>query len=198
MEKSKKKKREKQSNQNYIDHKLSLKKYGKQKEKTSHRHRVLVMLGGAEALNQRLCLSWNHKDCDLFVLGEKIKISGRAKRIPKSLNTAFFMRQSTILILNGGASSLAEGLSLIKPMVVIPIPGHIEQKTNALWIQNNNMGVSSSWKDMEKSIFYCVQHYCFFKEKLFQYNHFDGAAQAVDIIHRSFFEKTTCQFDRRL
>ena len=167
-------------------------KQGKDFSHSAHaprRHRILVMTGGAKDLSHNLCLSWKCKDGDLFVLGRGIKISGRIQRVPESLNTASLIRQSTILVLNGGISSLAEALSCAKPMVVIPVPGSFEQKTNALWIQKNNMGIVSSWANMEKSILYCIRRHSFFKKNLLQYNQFDGATQAVDIISRSFFCK---------
>ena len=62
------------------------------------------------------------------------------------------MKQSTIVVINGGFSSISEALTMAKPMIVIPLKGHIEQKTNALWVQENHFGLMSSWKNLKDSI----------------------------------------------
>ena len=146
------------------------------------KHYVLVMTGGAEALNQGLSIDHNQEDWGLSVLGNQIKISGKAKRENKTFNTSRLMKQSTIVVINGGFSSISEALTMAKPMVVIPLKGHIEQKTNALWVQENHFGLMSSWKNLKDSIFHIKKKYSHFKKALLGYKHLNGAEQAASLI----------------
>ena len=145
------------------------------------RHRVLVMTGGAESLNEGLSIDHNRDDYDLSALGG-IKTSGKAKKDRKTFNASHLMSQSTIVVINGGFSSISEALALAKPMIVIPLKGHIEQKVNALWIQENNFGIISSWEKLEDSILYVKENYGHFEMHLLKYERLNGAEQAASLI----------------
>lgn len=158
------------------------------------KHHALIMLGGAKALNQNISLSWNHDLCDLSVLGDQIHISGKVKRETKVLDASHLINRSTILVINGGFSSISEGLAMAKPMIVIPLEGHMEQKVNAFWLEKNKMGKVSSWKNLESSLFYVMENYDFFKKKLLSYLNFNGGGEKfiADLIIRSIKNDSVC------
>ena len=157
------------------------------------RHRVLVMTGGAESLNQGLSINHNKDDYDLFVLGgNQIQTSGRARKEPKTFNASHLMNQSTIVVINGGFSSISEALALAKPMIVIPLKGHMEQKINALWIQKNDFGIISSWKNLEDSILYVKKNHGHFKSRLLSYERLHGAEQAASFIIKEIENDPLC------
>lgn len=146
------------------------------------KHQVLIMTGGAEALNQGLSIDHQRNDYDLSVIGDQISISGKARREKKTLNTSHIMNQATILVINGGFSSISEALALAKPMIVIPLIGHIEQQVNALWIQKNSLGLISSWKNLEDSILRIKENYGHFEKGSLSYKKLNGAEKAASLI----------------
>ena len=146
------------------------------------KHHVLVMTGGAEALNQGLSIDHQRDDYDLSVIGDQIQISGKVRREEKTFNTSHLMNQATILVINGGFSSISEALALAKPMIVIPLKGHIEQKINALWVRENNLGLISSWKDLGHSILLLKKNYGHFKKNNLSYEKLNGAEKAASLI----------------
>ena len=146
------------------------------------KHHVFIMTGGAVAINQDVSIDHNRNDYDLSVLGDQIRISGQVKREKKTFNVNSLMNQSTIVVINGGFSSIAEALAMAKPMVVIPLKGHMEQKVNALWIQNNDFGLMSSWEELEASIVRVKNNYMNFKNNLLGYNYLNGAERAASLI----------------
>ncbi len=141
------------------------------------KHHVLIMPGGSRALNRNVSLSWNHDFCDLSVLGDQIYVSGKIKKETKILDTSHLISRSTILVINGGFSSISEGLAMARPMVVIPVEGHMEQRVNALWVERNKMGKISSWKDLESSLFYIIKNHCFFRKNLLSYLNFNESQE---------------------
>lgn len=157
---------------------------------TLNRHHVLVMTGGAEAFSQGLSIDHNRDDYDLSVLGDGIKISGRAVRENKTFNASALMSRSTIVVINGGFSSISEALATAKPIVVIPLSGHTEQKINALWVQENNLGLISSWENLEDSILYIKKNYAYFKKHLLNYNSVNGAKQVASLIREELENDT--------
>ena len=146
------------------------------------KHHALIMTGGADVFNKSISIFWNHDHCNLSVLGDQIQISGKIKKEPKTLNTSSLISQSTILVINGGFSSISESLATKKPMIIIPLKGHMEQRINALWIQKSKMGLISSWKNLEDSILYIIKNYDFFKKNLLNYKHSDGGKQVASIL----------------
>ena len=158
------------------------------------KHHILIMSGGARALNQNISLSWNHDFCDLSVLGDQIHVSGKVRREKKVLDTSHLISQSTILVINGGFSSISEGLAMARPMVVIPLKGHMEQRINALWLERNKMGKISSWENLENSLFYVMENYEFFRKNLLSYLNLNGGGGEkfiANIITRSIEDNTT-------
>ena len=158
----------------------------------ANRHHVLVMTGGAGAFNFGISVDHDKDDYDLSVLGAEIKISGKAERANKTFNASNLMNRSTIVVINGGFSSISEALALAKPMVVIPLKGHIEQKINAIWVQENNFGLMSSWESLEDSILHVKKNYTHFKKNLLNYSDVDGAAKAASLIMRELKNDTMC------
>lgn len=157
------------------------------------KHHVLVMTGGAEALNQGLSINHNRDDYDLSVLGgDQIKVSGKARKEKKTFNTNHLMKKSTIVVTNGGFSSISEALAMAKPMVIIPLKGHIEQKINALWIQENSLGLMSSWENLEDSILHIKENYTHFKKALLDCGDLNGAQQAAALILKELENDTVC------
>ena len=148
----------------------------------SKKHHVLIMTGGAISLNQGISINHSCEDYDISVLGDQIQISRQVKREKKTFNVNRLMSKSTIVVINGGFSSIAEALAMAKPMIVIPLKGHIEQKINALWIQENNLGLMSSWKKLKDSILHIKENYTHFKNNLLDYNYLNGAEQAASLI----------------
>lgn len=146
------------------------------------RHHILVMTGGANVFTRGIFIDWDQDDYDLSVLASEIELSGKAKRENKTFNTSDLIDRSTILVINGGFSSISEALAMAKPMVVIPLKGHIEQKVNALWVKENKMGLISSWDNLKTSIFRVKENYTYFREQLLNYNRLDGAKQAASLI----------------
>ena len=156
------------------------------------KHHVLVMTGGAGVFNQGLSINHDQKDYNLSVLAEDIKISGRAKREKKTYDTSPLMSRATILVINGGFSSISEALAMAKPMAVIPLKGHIEQYINALWVKENNMGLLSSWDQLESSISNIKKNYTHFRKHLLNYNHLEGAKQTASLIEKELENDTMC------
>ena len=156
------------------------------------RHHVLVMTGGTGTLNKGLSINHNRDNYDLSVLGDQIKISGKAKRENKTFNVSRLMSQSTILVINGGFSSISESLALAKPVIVIPLKGHIEQKINALWVQEKHFGLMSSWRNLESSIIHIKENYTHFKKALLTYDYLNGAEQVASLISKELENDTMC------
>ena len=146
------------------------------------RHHVFVMTGGAEALNHGISIDHKEDSYDLSVLGDQIQISGKTQRENKTFNASHLMKQATIVVINGGFSSISEALAMAKPMIVIPLKGHMEQKINALWVQENHLGVVSSWENLENSITHVIENYEQFLKPLLNYEMLNGAEQAADLI----------------
>ena len=153
-------------------------------------HHVLIITGGAQSLNDGIVINHTRDDYELSVIGDKIQISGRTKKQSPTFNTSTLMNQSTIVLINGGFSSISEALAMAKPMIVIPVKGHIEQKINASWVQNNNLGLISSWENLEDSIIQIKDNYSFFKAHLLSYNYLNGSEQAASLILKEIENET--------
>jgi len=54
------------------------------------------------------------------------------------------MAAAEVLVVQGGLSSISEGVALNRPMMVVPIPGHFEQKCNALQVERLGLGMACS------------------------------------------------------
>ena len=146
------------------------------------KHHVLVMTGGAGVFNHGVSINHDQNDYDLSVLANEIKLLGNAKRENRTFNTNHLINRSTILVINGGFSSISEALAMAKPMVVIPLKGHMEQKINALWVKENNMGLISSWENLKSAISRVKENYNYFRKNLLDYDHLEGAKQAASLI----------------
>ena len=167
------------------------------------RHHVLIMTGGADQLNQGLVINHRRSDYDLSVLGESVQVSEKAHKEPKTFNASCLMNRATIVVIGGGFSSVSEALALAKPMIVvigggfssvsealalakpmivIPVKGHIEQRINALWIQEKGFGVVSSYEKLDSAITHIQKNWRHFEERLLNYKRLDGAKQAASLI----------------
>ncbi len=156
------------------------------------RHHVLLMTGGAVGFNQGICIRHERDDYDFSVLGNQIQISKNIKKERETFNTSNLMKQATILVINGGFSSISEALAMAKPMLVIPLKGHMEQKVNALWVQDNNFGIISSWQNLENSIIHIKENHTYFKQNLLNYKYKNGAKQAASLILKELKDEVVC------
>ncbi|MCZ0933136.1 MAG: glycosyltransferase [Oligoflexia bacterium] len=147
------------------------------------RHHVLIIPSGAP-LNASLSLKHDKTDYDISVIGDQIITLGKIKKHDRVFNTSPLMKQATIAVVNGGLSSISEALAMAKPMIVIPLEGHLEQRINADWIQNNNLGLISSWEKLKESVHEMIKNYDSFKKHLIEYKYINGAQQGADLILR--------------
>ena len=157
------------------------------------RHHVLVMTGGAKELSQGLSVDHRRDDYDLSVIGDQIQVSGNVRRKKRTFDTSPLMGQATILVINGGFSSISEALALAKPLIVIPLKGHIEQQINARWIEKNNLGTISSWKNLEDSILLVKENYGHFEKNSLSYKRLNGAEQAASLIIKEVENDSLCR-----
>ena len=153
------------------------------------RHHVLIVPSGA-SINTNLSLKHEKADYDISIIGEKITSLGEIKKHGKVFNTSYLMKQATIVVVNGGLSSISEALAMAKPMIVIPVKGHLEQKINADWIQEHNLGLVSSWEQLKESILEMIKNYDSFKNRLIEYKFINGAQQVADLILREVENET--------
>lgn len=149
-------------------------------EPAKARHHVLAMTGGAGLEN--IIIDHNPRDYDLSLLGDGIQAVGKARREKKTFDASALMARATIVVINGGFSSVSEALAMAKPMVVVPLKGHIEQKVNASWIQNSGLGLMSSWENIGQAIDQVRGNYGQLRRALLNYKSLDGAARAARII----------------
>ena len=145
------------------------------------RHHVLIIPSGA-CINTVPALKHEKQDYDISIIGDQIKSLGRVKKYDRVFNTSHLMRQATIVVVNGGLSSISEALAMSQPMIVIPMKGHLEQKVNADWIQEHCLGLMSSWEKLQESIQEMIKNYDFFKKSLVEYTYTNGAQQTADFI----------------
>ncbi|MDE0092471.1 MAG: glycosyltransferase [Oligoflexia bacterium] len=148
------------------------------------KHHVLIIPSGASLTHSDLLIKHDDTNYDMSIIGNQMPIYGAVKKQGKVFNTSDLIQQSTITVVNGGLSSISESLAMAKPMIIIPLKGHLEQKINAFWIQKNKLGLTSSWSHLKKSIHEIIKNYDFFKKKLLEYKYTNGAKQTADLIEK--------------
>ena len=153
------------------------------------KHHVLIMPSGAP-INTGQSLTHDKQDHDISIIGRQITTLGRIKKHDRVFNTSHLMKQATIIVVNGGLSSISESLAMKKPMIIIPMKGHLEQKVNASWIQEHNLGLISSWEKLQESIHEMIKHFDTFKKNLIEYTYTNGAQQSADLILKEFENET--------
>ena len=153
------------------------------------KHHVLVVPSGA-SINTSVSLNHDKTDYDISVIGNQITISGKIKKHNRVFNTSSLMKSATIVVVNGGLSSISEALAMAKPMIVIPLKGHLEQKINTAWIKERNLGLISSWEKLKEAIHEIIKNYDVFKKHLIGYKYINGAQQAVDFILKEVENET--------
>ena len=156
------------------------------------KHHVLIIPSGAASVNPKTSLKQDKINYDISIIGNHNLTSKNIKKYNKTFNTSHLIKQSTIVVINGGLSSISEALAMETPMIVIPIKGHLEQKINADWIQQNNLGLISSWSSLSESIKNIIDNYSFFKKHLVVYDYLNGAKQASDLILKEIKNETVC------
>ena len=155
-------------------------------------NRIFIMTSGANNLKQSQVIHFNNKNYKVFAL-KGSHIEGDVQKIDKIYNTSHLITESDILVINGGLSSISEVLALKKPMLIIPIKGHIEQKINASWIQKNKMGLISSWDNLEKNIDQIQNNYRHFKESILYFNFINGTQVVSNLIKDKIHNDTLCR-----
>ena len=153
------------------------------------KHHVLIIPSGAP-INTKLSLKHEKAEYDISIIGNQITILGEIKKHGKVFNVSHLMKQATIVVVNGGLSSISEALAMKKPMIVIPVKGHLEQKINTDWIQEHNLGLISSWEKLKESILEMITNYDTFKKNLIKYKYINGAKQASDLILKEVENET--------
>ena len=153
------------------------------------RHHVLIIPGGAD-INAGCVLKHEKADYDISIIGEQINALGEIKKYHKVFNTSHLMKQATIVVINAGLSSISEALAMKKPMITLPVRGHLEQKINADWIHEHNLGLISSWEKLKETIPKLITSYDFFRKNLLKYKYINGSQQAADLIVREVENET--------
>lgn len=70
----------------------------------------------------------------------------------KIMNTFPLLKDSTLVVVNGGFSAVSEMFYLRKPMIVLPVPNHAEQWINARTIEDMNIGMMANEENYENKI----------------------------------------------
>ena len=93
------------------------------------------------------------------------------------------MRDTDLVVVNGGFSAVSEALALRKPMVVIPVPRHAEQWANGDNIRRLGLGMVATEAALEDAIDVALDNIEGFR---FAYNALphllNGAEQAAELI----------------
>jgi len=92
---------------------------------------ILIMLSGSTKSDFSLDLHCLPTDLQIDVIGVDAPNTPSVKYHGKVLENSSFLNQADLLIINAGYSSLCEAISLKKPTLLIPLPGHAEQYANA-------------------------------------------------------------------
>ena len=145
-------------------------------------HHVLIVTGGVSALSHNLSALPERSTSNLTVLTTASHALKKISCESPTFNANELMNKSTIIVINGGFSSVSEALAKALPMIVIPLKGHTEQKINALWVEKNKLGVVAEWETMEDSINYIKRNYVQFKKHLMNYKKCNGSIQAASLI----------------
>ncbi len=83
-------------------------------------------------------------DLDILVMGAPGSDSRNVKYHGKDTDNINALNRADLLILNGGLSSLSEGLALRKPMVILPLKNHAEQFVNAKRLERLGVAMVTS------------------------------------------------------
>ena len=105
-----------------------------------------------------------------------------------TFNVKHLMEQASIVIINGGLSSISEAIAMIRPMIIIPIEGHFEQRVNANWIEKNNLGVVASWDTLDSAVKKIEKDYSKWQKNIIAYGRPKGAYMASKIIAREIMQ----------
>ena len=86
-------------------------------------------------------------------------------------------------MLNGGFSAISEAFFMNKPMVVVPVPGHAEQWTNAQAVDRMGVGITTSEEGLEEAMFSAINRIDQFRGAYKSLKtSFNGAKQAAEVI----------------
>lgn len=96
----------------------------------------------------------------LYVIGiDKNKTKNNVKNVEiigRTFENIEYLNKTKIAVINAGFSAISEMISAKKPMVVIPIENHSEQKFNAIMIENLGLGIianQDNWEDKAVQLF---------------------------------------------
>ncbi|GAB4317655.1 MAG: hypothetical protein Kow0059_10810 [Candidatus Sumerlaeia bacterium] len=82
----------------------------------------------------------------LLVLGQtgRLKLPSQAETVGFEPDPARYLARARIAVVQGGFNSISELLALRIPAVMVPIQGHAEQFTNAVWAERLGLGLVST------------------------------------------------------
>ena len=90
----------------------------------------------------------------MYVLGiDKSKVKNNCNNIEiigRTFDNVEYLNKSKIAVVNAGFSAVSEMIAAKKPMVIIPIENHSEQKFNAIMVENLGLGLianEDNWED---------------------------------------------------
>lgn len=66
--------------------------------------------------------------------------------------SAALLRQADLMVVNGGFSAVSEAITLRRPVVVVPVPGHAEQWVNAETVTRMGVGMAAAEDRLEEAM----------------------------------------------
>jgi len=100
--------------------------------------RIVVMLSGsafASQIGELQTLPWK-----VDVIGREGVSGGNVTYHGKIRESLELVLNAGALVINGGFSSVSEALAMMRPVYVIPVPNHAEQRINALMVKEIGAG----------------------------------------------------------
>ncbi len=101
--------------------------------------RVLCMLSGS-ALGMKDEINWQDLPYEVDIIGRTGISTNKVRYHGKITNNLSLLKEANLMIINAGFSAVSEALALNKPTLVLPLPNHAEQFTNAILVKELGRG----------------------------------------------------------
>ncbi len=149
--------------------------------------RGAIMLSGSK-FGMSLKINDNKSLLKLDVIGRDKPTQGEANENlifhGKMLDNHKILNQVDFAVVNGGYSAITELFFTEKPMVVVPVPNHSEQWTNANQISESGIGIIANENNYFEKLNELLKNYDNYKKNYKKFSQkIDGATQAADIIY---------------
>lgn len=156
-------------------------------KESSNNLRGAIMLSGSK-FGMSLKINNNKSNLILDVIGrEKPPQNETIQNFifhGKMLNNHKILNQVDFAVVNGGYSAITELFYTEKPMVVVPVPNHSEQWTNAKQISEGGIGIIANENNYFEKLNELIKNYSNYKENYKKFSQkIDGASQAANIIY---------------